>query len=551
MLVWAIIRDHAGLKCVNPFLLSCGFIQPGTEVEIEETNEVVYDYEMQLENTKPYSKLQGSVFFISISDRGKKRTITKVHYTNLRHNDVCVFANPCQTYKEAMIKDSRFINVDHFTLRRKVVGGQGATIAISDKPADLGEEIVLEVIVNRALQSTDGMRSTTLNKSNYPMASTSGTTSGVDPAEQSVSESPRKKWNLNKLTDRLWEENAVYVFSKDVDDLTNQEMLTEMAECLKARAWCTLVGPQDRGGKTYQKSLEKHAKDEFSNNNVVSRPVWFTKTLCELYDSIGFLQCGGVTSTCFLVSKNMIATNWHVVNKIEIARRASTHHDHSVVKIYFRYEKNGVPLSNINGYKLKPLSDEGNVICRRLDYAFLFLEECVEGIVLGDRVRCAIPEHGNVCVVGHPRGEEKQDELCPILPLHDDRRSLELERRYEENELHCRNNQSSCALAYIGQKCVHSHHSSLQQLRDETNAVTYDTGSMFKGSSGAPVFNMKCKIVALHTAGFLVGINDTRSIIEFGITFESIIADLEASGRSQFVRKHFPFCYGVELMEVD
>jgi hypothetical protein len=183
MLVWAIIRDHdhAGLKCVNPFLLPCGFIQPGTEVKIEETNEVVYDYEMQVENTKPYSKLQGSVFFISISDRKKKRAITKVHYTDLRHNDVCVFASPCQNYKEAMIKDSRFINVDHFTLRRKITGGQGATIAINEKPADLGEEIVLEV--NRAVQSTDGKRSaTTLNKSNYPMASTSGSTSGVDPA---------------------------------------------------------------------------------------------------------------------------------------------------------------------------------------------------------------------------------------------------------------------------------------------------------------------------------------------------------------------------------
>ena len=550
--MWGSIRGHTGLKCVNPFLLPCGFIQPETEVEMEERKEVIYDYDMQVENTKPFSKLQGSVFFVSISSRKNKQGITKVHYKGLRYHDVCVFASPCQTYQEAMIKDSRFIDVDHFTLRQKVVGAaQGAKIAINEKPVDLGKEIVLEVTVNRAVQSTADKCSTTSNNSNYPMASTSGSTRGVDPAERSVFESPRKKRNFNKLTVKLWEENAVYVFSKDVDDLTNQEMLTEMEECLRARACCTLVGPQDRGEKKYQKSLEKHAKDEFSNSNVISRPVQFTKSLCELYDSIGFLLCGGVISTCFLVSKNMIATNWHVVNKIKIARRASTHHDHSVVKIYFRYENNGVPLSNINGHKLKPLSDEGNVICRRLDYAFLFLEEFVEGIVLGDRVRCAIPEHGNVCVVGHPRGEEKQDELCPILPLHDDGRSLELERRYEENELHCRNNQSSCALAYIGQKCVHSHHSSLQQLRDETNAVTYDTGSMFKGSSGAPVFNMKCKIVALHTAGFLVGINDTRSIIEFGITFESIIADLEASGRSQFVRKHFPFCYGVEHMEVD
>jgi hypothetical protein len=438
-----------------------------------------------------------------------------------------------------MIKDSRFINVDHFTLRRKVVGGQGATIAMNEKPADLGEEIVLEVIVNRAVQSTDGKRSaTTLNKSNYPMASTSGSTSGVDPAEPSVSESQRK--NFIKLTDKMLVENAVFVFSKDVDDLTYQEMLTEMAECLRALACCTLVDPQDRGEKKYLKSLEKLAKNEFANN-VISRPVRFTKVLCELSDSIGFLQCGSVTATCFLVSNDMIVTNWHVVRDIEIPHRASTHCDHSEVYVNFNHEEKGVPLSNGNGCKLKPLSYEGNVVCSRLDYAFLFLEECVEGIlVLGDRVRCKVPEQGKVCIVGYPRGEEKLEELCLILSLHDDRRSLELEERYEENALHCRDNHSSCALPYTGQKCVHSDPSSLQQLCDETNVVTYDVGSMFDGSSGAPVFDMKCNIVALHTGGFCVGIS---SIVEYGITFQAIIEDLEASGHSQFVKEHFPSCY--------
>ena len=325
-------------------------------------------------------------------------------------------------------------------------------------------------------------------------------------------------------------------------------MFSEMAECLQARARCTLVGPKTRGMAKFEKSLEKLAKVEFANNKVISRPVRFTKTLCELYNSIGYLKCGGVRATCFLVSSDMIATNWHVVRDIEIARNSSTPYDHSEVYVYFDYETNGGPLSNGIGHKLKPLSYEGNVICTRLDYAFLFFEECVVGkVVLGDRVRCKVPEQGKVCVVGHPRGEEKQDELCLILPRHDNRRSSELERRYEENDLHCRNNQSSCALAYLGQECVHSHQSSLQQLRDETNVVTYDVGSMFEGSSGAPVFDMKCNIVALHTAGFRVGIS---SIVEYGVTFQAIIEDLEASGHSQFVREHFPSCYG-EPMQVD
>ena len=543
MLVWAIIRGHTGLKCVNPFLLPCGFIQPETEVEMEETNDAMYDYDMQVENTKPYSKLQSSVFFVSISDRKRERAITKVHYTDVRHNDVCVFASPCQNYKEAMIRDSRFIDVDNFTLRRKVVGGQGATIAMNEKPADLGE-IVLEVIVNRAVHSTDNKCSMPLNKSNYPMASTAESTSDVVTTKRSVSETPGKKQTkryFNELTNKLWEESAVYLFSKAVDGLTNQELLSEREECLRARAWCTLLGPEDRarGMAKFEKSLEKLAKVEFANNKVISRPVRFTKTLCELYNSIGYLKCGGVRATCFLVSSDMIATNWHVVRDIEIARNSSTPYDHSEVYIDFDFETiaNGRSLSN--EHKLKPLSYERNVICSKLDYAFLFLEECVEGkLPLGDFVRCKVPEQGMVCIVGHPGDQEKQDELCPILPLHDDRRSLELERRYEENELQCRNNQSRCALAYVGQKCVHSYQSELQQLCGKENAVTYDVGSMFEGSSGAPVFDMKCNIVALHSGGFRIG---ETSIVEYAVTFDAIIEDLWTAEHSEFVREHFPY----------
>jgi hypothetical protein len=70
---------------------------------------------------------------------------------------------------------------------------------------------------------------------------------------------------------------------------------------------------------------------------------------------------------------------------------------------------------------------------------------------------------------------------------------------------------------------------------------------MFEGSSGAPVFDMKCNIIALHTAGFRVGIS---SIVEYGVTFQAIIEDLKASEHSQFVREHFPSCYG-EPMQVD
>jgi hypothetical protein len=264
-------------------------------------------------------------------------------------------------------------------------------------------------------------------------------------------------------------------------------------------------------------------------------------------------MCGTVQATGFLVSNDMIVTNWHVVRDIEDARKSSTPFDHSEVRVYFHHEENGVPLFNGNGHMLKPLSYEGNVICDQLDYSFLFLEECVEGIlVLGDRVIGKVPEQGKVCVVGHPRGETKQEELGLILPLHNGRRLVELQKRYNENEVNCRINPSGCAMANEGkatQICVHSleQQTYLQKLATSESVITYDVGSMFEGSSGGPVFDMKGNIVALHTGGFRTPIS---SIVEYGVTFKKIIANLKESGRSQFVREHFSSCDGIEPMRM-
>ncbi len=475
IVVWAQIRNHTGMKCVNPFLLPCGYIEPGTEVQMEEVDQTVYEYDMQLENAKPYSKLQGSVFFIANGDRKKKRGMTKVHYSELRHRDICVFANVSQTYKEALALDHLFKNVDYFSLRLTLAEG-GATIDINEKPADFPKEALLDVKVNKDAPATDGKTAMTMDKRNYSVASTSTAepTNGV-----SVSKTPRKKVNLNKLTSKMVDENALYVFSKDVDNLTTGEMLSEMDDCLKARAWSTRVGPTKQN---YDKALTKLASVQFANHSVVARPIRITKTLVELCDSIGFLECGGITATCFLLSKGMIATNSHVVKKIKTARKSSTPHDHSEAYVYFDHEKIKRPLSG--GHKLRPFSYPGNIISKQLDYALLCLEDYIEEkLPLGPFVRCSVPDQGNVCIVGHPNGEEKQEELCPILPLHEGRRSSEIERRLAENEQRYGN---SPLVSTVYMYCPN-----VRKLYGDKAHLTYDVSGMFEGSSGAPVFDMR------------------------------------------------------------
>jgi V8-like Glu-specific endopeptidase len=262
---------------------------------------------------------------------------------------------------------------------------------------------------------------------------------------------------------------------------------------------------------------------------VIARPIRITRTLVELSASIGFLKCGSITATCFLVKRNMIVTNGHVVTRIKEARRESNAYDHSEVLVHFDHEGNAETLSS--GHKLKPFPYQENVISEELDYAFLYLENPTEGKVeLGDYIRRKVPEKGSVCIVGHPNGEEKKEEVCPILPLHRDRRALELERRLREKNEHYRNSPSAAAL--------HMYCPNVRKLYGDKARLTYDVGGMLEGSSGAPVFDMSCNIVAIHTHGFRL---EESSIVEVGVTFQAIIKNLEETGYEEFVRENFPY----------
>lgn len=374
-LVWAIIRGpNSEPKSVNLCFLPCGFIQPDTDVEIKELRESDLNL-AKLLDSKTFPKRQTgmqntSVFFISISNREKMERITKVHYKTLRHRDMCVVANPGQSFKAAITSDGRFTNVDRFTLERKVPGAKGSAIDMDLKPGDFKEEMTFIVRVRRVVQS-----SPTTPVGSGPSASMSD----VETERKPVAKTPQKKKNYSKLVEKLWKDNSVYLFSKDTRDLTTEEILGEMLNCLKARGWCTLVGSTNREPKKYETSLQELAKHEFANGNVVSRPMRVTKQLMELYNSVALLKCDSVEATCFLVSENIIVTNWHVVDKILKARNTSTHYHHRNVYVRFDFEDASVPENR--RYKLKDLSCPDNIICERFDYAFLYLEERVDGVL--------------------------------------------------------------------------------------------------------------------------------------------------------------------------
>jgi hypothetical protein len=172
-LFWAKLRGHAEKKCINPFLLPCGFIEDETEVETQSYTGKIYEYEMKLDGKKLYSKPETglskpscTIFFISLYERRQKSGITHVYYEKIGRNiDMCVVAGPGETYKEALFKDGRFKNVENFLLKRKIKG-EKVVVPITDIPYEYGKEVVLYVTVKATAQSTNAKpNSLTPNKS--------------------------------------------------------------------------------------------------------------------------------------------------------------------------------------------------------------------------------------------------------------------------------------------------------------------------------------------------------------------------------------------------
>ena len=545
-LFWAKIKNFDEKQSINPYTLPCGLIQVDTEVEWEKFTGKIYDHPIKLDaDTKPYSKL----FFISMSNRRNKIGITYVHYEKLGRNNMCVVALSGETFKDALSRDGRFKNVSCFCLKRKVPGGE----AIVDIDG-IAEEMVLHVTGKPTPTSNKTKQSSTSCLSESASASFETEVLGQEEAKTQMPKMKHEKISYDRLGEALFGKGVIYDFPKDVGKIPIREILDEMSKCLKALTWYTLFGPTERAEENFENSLEALAEVQFANHYVVGRPASFTKKLSLLLDSIGYLECGDVYGTCFLVSTDLIVTCRHVVKMIETARGASSSTDHSRVFVYFDYEDNrsAKPLSN--GYELLPLDHPRNVWSEALDYAFLFLkpqspEKRLKVHPLGKYVTRKVPMRGNVSIAGHPFGYIKQDELCPILPAHDDGRYRELQRRVRQEEEVCKADSSSCVLSsrMPNTKCVHMYRRNIEELCGEKKALTYDVGSFFEGSSGSPVFDMNCEIVALHTGGFRLR---NTSILEYGVTFDAIIEDLKECNRDDFVTNHI-FCCEAEPMQVD
>ena len=271
---------------------------------------------------------------------------------------------------------------------------------------------------------------------------------------------------------------------------------------------------------------------EYAAQNIEDRYAKF-------FDSVGYVKYKSIhsnrsiTGTSFLVSERIIVTNYHVAADILKAKNKTSFNSyHDDTYVYFDYKYRGQESFLSNGYKLKPFSYEsiGLEGSEECDYVFLHLEKPPKKLTLGQFVRYKAPECGNVLIVGHPNGDVKQYEECPLLF------SQDIERRYTEEKQHSGHDPS-----------FHKAGDEIRNLFANNFRLSYDAKNMIEGSSGSPVFDMDGSIVTLHTLGYRYG---THVHMKAAIKFQCVIDDLLRRNRCEFVNDVFPQ-HQCEKMEID
>ena len=325
-----------------------------------------------------------------------------------------------------------------------------------------------------------------------------------------------------------------YVYKHEAEDiktpLTN-EILKDMVSDIKRRAHETLLCRNEAGA--HDERVLNLAKDSACKNASTARPARFLVRLCPLLKSVGCIVCGNVQGTCFLVKGNVVMTCLHVYMDINNERNTSENPtERKNIKVFFDYLDAGQAENvSVEVDEVQDLS----YFSLELDYVFLRLKEdpsLAGRNELGSLVRNHAVHDGLVTIVGHPEGREKLEETCVVVRSEKWSKQLverveEVEKRRQEQDRHSgTNNLYTCKLSITSGKY--------------NEKLPYDT-SMFRGSSGSPVFDMNGHIIAMHAQGHPLEIDGkVYSVMEFGIHFDKICKDLRRRYGEDIVREHFP-----------
>ncbi|XP_023144543.2 serine protease FAM111A-like [Amphiprion ocellaris] len=245
---------------------------------------------------------------------------------------------------------------------------------------------------------------------------------------------------------------------------------------------------------------------EFEKNAETCREVKTEKKLMELSDSVCQVRINGTPiGSGFLLFANFVLTNAHVINNIYNDVSGQLNGRVTVNFSFYDLEQTvggSVEVEEVVGYEYNP-----DVPPR--DWALLKLS-ANENLPRPLAAHVGIlPKSGAICIIGHPDGGVKKRDSCLIVAT--ENRSQVVERHYVENQGN---------IQLITSQFFKNTAKYVEQIKQ---ALMYET-CFYGGSSGSPVFDKHCNVVAMHTGGYLYpSTRGDTSVIEFGYALSDIM----------------------------
>ncbi|XP_074466328.1 serine protease FAM111A-like isoform X3 [Sebastes fasciatus] len=304
-----------------------------------------------------------------------------------------------------------------------------------------------------------------------------------------------------------------------------------------------------KGMKVQQRSklsrIQNLLRVDYGKNAQTCREVKTMKELMKLSDSVCQVRINEkAEGSGFLLFDKFVLTNGHVVKDIY---NESTGQLNERVTVHFSFEslvqkESGAVVEEVAGFEY--CNDESG---HKHDWALLRLgaDQTLPDVLL---TRFGfLPQGGAICIIGHPDGGVKKIDPCLIIPT--ENRIQVVERHHGENpegvlplKPHYRKNQESIQLV------THRFFEDASNDKSNRQALSYESCFYF-GSSGSPVFDEHCNVVAMHSGGYAYknARGESRSVIEYGyplsIITEHIIVQMVERKKFDVLKKYLACSY--------
>uniref|UniRef100_UPI003AAF3F72 serine protease FAM111A-like n=1 Tax=Centroberyx gerrardi TaxID=166262 RepID=UPI003AAF3F72 len=438
--------------------------------------------------------------------------------------EISVYAYKGETVKQALKRDGR---INKIIFKKNCVlselSEEGET-EMANLVDDLGGKSFKIILLDKSSQPDSQPGSLDDADMLLNESQTSGADGNQGPPQQSTAS---ESVNTQTTEESPMPNSSMTPETSPFHQISNSEKMLNLL--------CSQFKDSVKQMKTQQKvpklsDVQNLFRVEYGKNTQTCLEVKTVKRLMDLSKSVCQVRIKGrQAGSGFLLFDKFVLTNGHVVKNIYDQERGQLREN---VTVAFSFES----LEQTDSCETVQVKTEVAAFEHHTDVSgylcdWALLELCPDQALPDGLLKHFgfVPPSGGICIIGHPGGGVKQIDPCFIIPP--DHCEQAVEKHYEEN------------------KCIQLVTDSFfkgvaESVKHNRQVLSYDTCFYF-GSSGSPVFDEYCNVVAMHTGGYAYknAKCQTQSVIEYAHPLSRIIEQIILKIVKRFdVLKEFLSC---------